>query len=314
MTAVAAGCLGQPGFVEGRNLNQLDQLDPLHQQLGNPVAAVHVDRRVRVQVDQRNLDLSTVARVDGARTVDDRKSHAGRQSRAGVDQADHPVRDGDRDARAHQGAMPGRQLNIFGAEQVDPGVAVVGAAGQREAGVEADNFHFKARLFDTGPQITLDRVSGTRVAPHSVRYRERLWVPWWWWPLGFGLAALLAFEVNLGVAALPDWLPYAVLFAAAAGVLLWLGRIEIRVTAGDEVELWAGEAHLPATVISRSAEIAPSAKSAALGRQLDPAAFVLHRAWVGPMILVVLDDPDDPTPYWLVSCRHPERVLSALRS
>ena len=119
-----------------------------------------------------------------------------------------------------------------------------------------------------------------------------------------------------GCAALPDWLPYATLFTVAAGALLWLGRIEIRVTAGGrrEVELWAGEAHLPVTVIARSAEIPRSAKSAALGRQLDPAAFVLHRAWVGPMVLVVLDDPDDPTPYWLVSCRHPERVLSALRS
>ena len=174
-----------------------------------------------------------------------------------------------------------------------------------------------ARLFDTGPQITLDRVSGTRVAPHSVRYRERLWVPWWWWPLGFGLAGLIAFEVNMGVAALPAWLPFVTLFGVATGTLLWLGRVEIRVTddsAGGGIELWAGEAHLPVTVISRSAEIAPTAKSAALGRQLDPSAFVLHRAWVGPMILVVLDDPDDPTPYWLVSCRHPERVLSALRS
>jgi len=175
-----------------------------------------------------------------------------------------------------------------------------------------------ARLFDTGPQITLDRVSGTRVAPHSVRYRERLWVPWWWWPLGFGLAGLIAFEVNMGVAALPAWLPFVTLFGVATGTLLWLGRVEIRVTddsaSGGSIELWAGEAHLPVTVISRSAEIARTAKSAALGRQLDPAAFVLHRVWVGPMILLVLDDPDDPTPYWLVSCRHPERVLSALRS
>ena len=46
---------------------------------------------------------------------------------------------------------------------------------------------------------------------------------------------------------------------------------------------------------------------------LDPAAYVLHRNWVGPMVLVVLDDPDDPTPYWLVSTRHPDKVLSALR-
>ncbi len=173
-----------------------------------------------------------------------------------------------------------------------------------------------ARLVDTGAQITLDRVSGTRVAPHNVRYRERLWVPWWWWPLAFGLAALIAFEVNLGVRVLPVWLPFAILFTVAAMALLWLGRVEIRVTADSAVpggvELWAGEAHLPVTAIARSAEIARSAKSAALGRQLDPAAYVLHRAWVGPMVLLVLDDPDDPTPYWLVSCRHPERVLSAL--
>ena len=85
-------------------------------------------------------------------------------------------------------------------------------------------------------------------------------------------------------------------------------------SAGAEVELWAGQAHLPMSVISRSASVPRSAKSAALGRQLDPAAFVLHRNWVGPMVLVVLDDADDPTPYWLFSSRHPDRVLSALRS
>jgi hypothetical protein len=149
-----------------------------------------------------------------------------------------------------------------------------------------------------------------------VRYRERLWVPWWWWPAAFALAALIAFEVDMrATAALPAWVPFATLFAVAAGALLWLGRIEIQVTTGEGVvELWAGQAHLPVTVIARSAEVPRSAKSAALGRQLDPAAYVLHRAWVGPMILAVLDDPDDPTPYWLVSCRHPERVLSALTS
>ncbi|CKM39436.1 Protein of uncharacterised function (DUF3093) [Mycobacterium tuberculosis] len=47
-------------------------------------------------------------------------------------------------------------------------------------------------------------------------------MPWWWWPLAFALAALIAFEVNLGVAALPDWVPFATLFTVAAGTLLWL--------------------------------------------------------------------------------------------
>ena len=131
--------------------------------------------------------------------------------------------------------------------------------------------------------------------------------------MGFGLAAIIAYEVNLGMRSVPDWLPFVTLFAVATGLLLWLGRVEVRVCADDDgIELWAGQAHLPVTVVSRSAEIARTAKSAALGRQLDPAAYVLHRAWVGPMVLLVLEDPDDPTPYWLVSCRHPERVLSAL--
>jgi hypothetical protein len=153
------------------------------------------------------------------------------------------------------------------------------------------------------------------VTSQTARYRERLWVPWWWWPLGFVPAILVALEVNQALSGVPDWLPFIVLFGVTACVILWLGRSEIRVVAADGlVELWAGGAHLPVSVIARSAEIPRSAKSAALGRQLDPAAYVLHRPWVGPMVLVVLDDPDDPTPYWLVSCRHPERVLSALRS
>ena len=119
----------------------------------------------------------------------------------------------------------------------------------------------------------------------------------------------------MGARGLPDWLPYALLAAVAVGVLLWLSRIEVRVVGGGaDVELWAGQAHLPSSVMARSAAVPRTAKSAALGRQLDPAAFVLHRNWVGPMVLVVLDDPDDPTPYWLVSSRDPDRVLSALRS
>jgi hypothetical protein len=120
--------------------------------------------------------------------------------------------------------------------------------------------------------------------------------------------------VNQGVPALPNWVPFAVLLPVAAVVLLWFGKTEVRVVGGSgETELWVGAAHLPVSVIARSAEVPRSAKSAALGRQLDPAAYVVHRAWVGPMVLLILDDPDDPTPYWLVSCRHPDRALAALR-
>lgn len=141
-------------------------------------------------------------------------------------------------------------------------------------------------------------------------------MPWWWWPPGFLLAALIAATFARGVSALPMWVPYAIFLPVAAVVLLWLGRVEIKVvtTPTGDVELCAGLAHLPVGVIAKSAEVPPSAKSSALGRQLDPAAYVVHRAWIGPMVLVVLDDPEDPTPYWLISCRRPDRVLAALRA
>ena len=158
-------------------------------------------------------------------------------------------------------------------------------------------------------------MSDTRATSQTVRYRERLTVPWWWWLPGLGAAALIALEVNQGVPAIPIWVPYAILLPVAAVALLMLGSTQLRVVQGaDETELWVGNAHLPVSVISRSAEVPRSAKSAALGRQLDPAAYVVHKAWIGSMVLLVLDDPDDPTPYWLVSCRHPDRVLAALRS
>jgi len=161
-------------------------------------------------------------------------------------------------------------------------------------------------------------MSGSRLnhrASQTVRCSEQLWVPWWWWPLGFLGNGLMAYEVRLGLRTLPGWLPFAVFFAITVGALLWLGRIKVRVIENSgETQLWAGDAHLPATAIARCAEVPRSAKSAALGRQLDPAAYVVHRGWVGPMILVVLDDPDDPTPYWLVSCRNPQRVLAALQA
>lgn len=129
-----------------------------------------------------------------------------------------------------------------------------------------------------------------------------------------GVAAVIAVVFQRGLPGLPDWVPFATLLVVAGVILTWLGRLEVRVVeSAGQTQLWVGGAHLPTDVMARTAEVPKTAKSAALGRQLDPAAYVVHRAWVGPMVLVVLDDPDDPTPYWLVSTKHPDKVLAALQ-
>ncbi|MFZ2527131.1 MAG: DUF3093 domain-containing protein [Rhodococcus sp. (in: high G+C Gram-positive bacteria)] len=146
-------------------------------------------------------------------------------------------------------------------------------------------------------------------ATGSPTYSERLWVPLWWWPIGLGVAALLAAELNMAARSLPEWLTYAVLLPVPVWVLWWTSRKELRVADG---ELVVDGARLPIDVIARGVVVPASAKSAAMGRQLDPAAYLAHRPWVGTMALVVLDDPDDPTPYWLFSTRRPAELLAAV--
>lgn len=152
--------------------------------------------------------------------------------------------------------------------------------------------------------------AGTRPTPSEGTHDERLRVPAWWWLLGVALIALLGYEVQLALhQSSLSWIAYAVLTPLVFWGLWSMGRTRVRVADG---ELWAHNAHLPIEVIDRAAVIPAAAKSAALGRQLDPAAFLVHKFWVKTMVLLVLDDPDDPTPYWLVSTRHPEKLVAAL--
>lgn len=147
----------------------------------------------------------------------------------------------------------------------------------------------------------------------TIIYRERQWVPFYWWVLGAGLVALTTaqFALNRTI----GWLivPAILLSVLVAWVLIWLSSTVIRVEQDADGSRWliAGQANLPADAVSRSLAVPESAKRNAMGRQLDPAAFVLSHGWVREMVMLVLDDPEDPTPYWLLSSKDPEALLRA---
>ena len=84
-------------------------------------------------------------------------------------------------------------------------------------------------------------------------------------------------------------------------------RVQVR-----DGELWVGDAHLPLEFIGEVTALTAVEKRPALGRDLDPAAFVMHRGWVGPVVLLELTDENDPTPYWLFSARNAERLAAVL--
>lgn len=139
MASVAAGGAGQSGLLERGHLIQLNQFDPLYQQLSDAVATAHHDRGDRVEIDQGDFDLPAVTRIDGTRAVDNRKPHSDSQTRAWMHQAHHAERDGDRNAGRHQGPMAGSKFDVGGTVEIDAGIAGMGTTGQRELTVEANN-------------------------------------------------------------------------------------------------------------------------------------------------------------------------------
>ncbi|WP_245777760.1 DUF3093 domain-containing protein [Lentzea xinjiangensis] len=145
----------------------------------------------------------------------------------------------------------------------------------------------------------------------TTTYRERLYVTWWIWPLPLLAAALLAAEVHMGFPGVRSWLPYAVLLPLTVALIVRMGSTKVEVTGG---ELRAGEARIPLELLGEVEIIAPEDRRKAMGPHLDPAAFVVHRGWVKPLVRVRVTDPQDPTPYWVISTRHPEELAAAIKS
>jgi hypothetical protein len=122
---------------------------------------------------------------------------------------------------------------------------------------------------------------------------------------------LLAAEFHIAGIRLTDWIPFGTLVPLSIAIVWWLGHSTLQIADG---ELRIRGAHLPLRYISGSVALDDRTLRRVVGREGDPAAFVSIRPWIGPGVQVWLDDPEDPTPYWIVSSRHPDRVVAALRS
>jgi len=114
----------------------------------------------------------------------------------------------------------------------------------------------------------------------------------------------------MGYPGLRAWLPYALIVPLVGVVLGFMGRHRVVLRGG---ELRVGPAHIPVRHLGQPEVIYPDVKRRALGPDLDPAAFVVHAGWVGPVLRIAVTDPADPTPYWIFSVRRAEQLAALLR-
>ncbi|WKD61365.1 hypothetical protein CCICO_06725 [Corynebacterium ciconiae DSM 44920] len=147
----------------------------------------------------------------------------------------------------------------------------------------------------------------------AILYRERQWVPWYWWALALAMVTVFCLQLMFNRNVWWFIIPEIILGAAVIWYLWWMSSTTVVVEEDADGVRWLSTdgASLPHTVVDRSLAVPASAKQNAMGRQLDPAAYLVSHGWVPQMVMLVLDDPDDPTPYWLIGAKDPAAVLSA---
>lgn len=140
-----------------------------------------------------------------------------------------------------------------------------------------------------------------------VLYSERLWPAWWVWTvvLGVSAAGILVFAPISMVA---GYTGAAVLLVILVGILI-ASTPAIVVTTST---FRAGRAILPRALTGTVEAFDGDEATAERGPRLNGLAYLCIRGWVRPVVRVELTDPDDRTPYWLVSSRHPDRLVAAL--
>lgn len=152
------------------------------------------------------------------------------------------------------------------------------------------------------------RLPDAGAAGHDPRFTERLWpsVPTWLVAPGLGAGAGLTL-VPLGTS-LALTVAVLVAVAVAAGLVAASPRIEVR-----DGLLRAGKARVPVTLLGDAAAARGEDARQERGPRLDARAYLCIRGWVDPVVRVHLEDPADPTPYWLLSTRHPEALVRVLQ-
>jgi hypothetical protein len=138
-------------------------------------------------------------------------------------------------------------------------------------------------------------------------YRERLWAAPWLF-----ISTALVIPASLLV-----FLPINQLVGVIVAIVLYLGCVVLLLAgspaiAVTETEFVAGKARLPIANVGTVAGFLGLDARDERGPRLDARAWLVIRGWIDPVVKVEVLDPDDPTPYWIVSTRNPAALIDAV--
>lgn len=146
-----------------------------------------------------------------------------------------------------------------------------------------------------------------RSGEQAVLYRERLGPSLWLLvaaALCGPMAALVFTPVDPTVALIVG-------AAVAALIVVALVAASPVVEVGDGM-LRAGRARIEVRHLGEAEGFTGEEARRKRGVELHPRAWHLIRGGIDPVVVIPLEDPDDPVPVWVVSTRTPDRLIAAI--
>jgi hypothetical protein len=144
-------------------------------------------------------------------------------------------------------------------------------------------------------------------------YRERL-TPSPWVLISTALVIPASVIVFAPIQAVPG-----LLVGLVVGVVLYAGVLAVLIGLAPVIEVAdgrvrAGRAGIALSLLGDPEGFTGEEATAERGTRLDARAYLCLRGWVGPVVKMPIADPQDPTPYWLVSTRRPGDLVEALKA
>jgi len=143
-----------------------------------------------------------------------------------------------------------------------------------------------------------------------MRFREVIRAPFWL--LAFIYFLLLSFVVAVWAAAGNK--PALLTWVVSTILILLIGAMSSLVIEVDEKELRAGPAHIELKYVGQVTVLDGKEMGRLRTRDADPASFLIFRFWRSTGVKIEINDPRDPTPYWLVTCKRGSELVQALNN
>jgi len=143
----------------------------------------------------------------------------------------------------------------------------------------------------------------------SGSYVERTPWPIWLWLFLLFLAATLALAFWAALGTRWGWITMLIQFLG----LLYLSQRSVLALEVTHNELRVGSAHIDRKYLGAVAVLSPEEMRKWRGPLSDPAGYMALRFWIASGVKIEIADPNDPTPYWLISSKKAQPLAAALQ-